>query len=319
MRTSVSVQLLAAVIRLVSGHGIIEDPAPRLAGLAMKAACGEQVYNNQKSDSGGNIQGILQVAQNQKDYDPTKCNIALCKGYQFADNTANVQTYSPGQVVPIKVAIKAPHTGVANVSIVNTKSNAVIGQPLISFSDYASNAHSIPANNTAFSITMPQDLSACGQAGNCVIQWFWDAPDIKQTYESCVDFQTGAGGAAPAASSVAPAASAAPKPKQKQAKANHCSEEGDIEERQAPRRELVKRQSASVSMVSMTNGPKTTLGMSAISMSVTPSVTGSAAASKATGSASGASGSAKESKSGDSSASKTKSGSTSGTSSKSFS
>jgi hypothetical protein len=299
MRTSVSVQLLAAVIPLVSGHGIIEDPAPRLAGLAMKAACGEQVYNNQKSDSGGNIQGILQVAQNQKDYDPTKCNIALCKGYQFADNTANIQTYSPGQVVPIKVAIKAPHTGVANVSIVDTKLNAVIGQPLISFTDYASNAHSIPANNTAFSITMPQDLSACGQAGNCVIQWFWDAPDIKQTYESCVDFQTGAGGAAPAApaaSSVALASAAT----------------------QAAKRELVKRQSVSVSMVSMTNGPKTTLGMSALSMSVVPSASGSSLASKATGSASGASGSAKESKSGGNSASKTQSGSTSGTSSKSL-
>jgi predicted carbohydrate-binding protein with CBM5 and CBM33 domain len=274
-----STQLLIAAIPFVSAHGIIENPLPRLAGLAMKAACGEQVYNNQKSDSGGNIEGILQVAKSQKDYDPTKCNIQLCKGYQFADNSANIQNYAPGQTIPIKVAIKAPHTGSANVSIIDTKSGQAIGQPLITFADYASNAHTIPANNTQFSITMPQDMGGkCGQAGDCVIQWFWTAPEAKQTYESCIDFQTG-GAAAP---------------------------------------KKMKRQAASPVMESMTNGPKSTLGISAVSMSMTPSLSASVPESKMTGSASkSAKGSSASdaSASGEATASKSKSaaGSASGT------
>jgi hypothetical protein len=145
---------------------------------------------------------MLQVAKGQSDFDPTKCNVWLCKGYQFADNSNGVQAYTAGQVVPITVDISAPHTGVANVSIVNAQTNSVIGQPLISFTDYASNAHTIPANNTAFSITMPDVGNQCGTAGKCVIQWFWDARNIDQTYEACIDFTMGGSGgaAAPAAS-----------------------------------------------------------------------------------------------------------------------
>jgi hypothetical protein len=158
-----------------------------------------EVYNNQASNVQGNVQNMLQVASSQTDFDATKCNVFLCKGYQFSDNTAGVQAYTAGQNVDIKVVIGAPHTGVANVSVVNTQTDSVIGQPLISFTDYASNAHTIPANNTAFSITMPDVGAQCGTAGNCVIQWFWDARDIDQTYEACIDFTMGgSGGAAPA-------------------------------------------------------------------------------------------------------------------------
>jgi hypothetical protein len=151
-----------------------------------------QVFNNQKSDNQGNVQGEIQIAQNQKDYDPAACNLFLCKGYQFADNSANIQTFSPGQTIDMTIKIGAPHTGTANVSIVDTEANAVIGDQLIFFDDYASNSHPIPANNTQFSITMPEDLGGkCTEAGDCVIQWVWNAPDIKQTYESCVDFTVG--------------------------------------------------------------------------------------------------------------------------------
>lgn len=111
MRSSSLLQFLAPIIAVISAHGFIENPVPRLAGPAMKAACGEQVYNNQKSDKGGNVQSILQVAAGQKDFNAAKCNAAICKGYQFEDNTANAQTYWAGQIVPFKVALKAPHTG----------------------------------------------------------------------------------------------------------------------------------------------------------------------------------------------------------------
>jgi hypothetical protein len=210
MRSTLS--LLPAVLFATAafGHGTIVNPPARAAGDAMKAACGEQVFNNQKSDNQGNVQGEIQIASSQKDYDPTKCNLFLCKGYQFPDNSANIQAFTPGQVVPMTIKIGAPHTGTANVSIVDTKANAVIGDQLIYFADYASNSHTIPANNTQFDITMPTDLGGkCAQAGDCVIQWFWDAPEAKQTYESCVDFTMSGGGAAPASTST-PAATTVP-------------------------------------------------------------------------------------------------------------
>jgi hypothetical protein len=68
------------------------------------------------------------------------------------------------------IKIGAPHTGEANVTIVDAKANAVIGSELIYFADYASNAHTIPANNTNFQITMPTNLgSKCATAGNYLI------------------------------------------------------------------------------------------------------------------------------------------------------
>jgi predicted carbohydrate-binding protein with CBM5 and CBM33 domain len=156
---------------LVYSHGLVTSPKSRQAGPAMAMACGQQVENQQTSDDAGNVQGELQVAQSQKDYNPTACNLFLCKGFQFADNTANVQTFSPGQTVPITVDIRAPHTGTCNVSVVDTITNQIIGTPLILFSDYASNAHPIPPNNTQFSVTLPSSLpDSCSQPGNCVVQ-----------------------------------------------------------------------------------------------------------------------------------------------------
>lgn len=40
-----------------------------------------------------------------------------------------------------------------------------------------------------FNVTIPEGLeTACGEAGNCVLQWYWYASGNKQTYESCLDF-----------------------------------------------------------------------------------------------------------------------------------
>jgi len=186
----------ATFLTSVSAHGFLTSPTPRNVGNAYKDACGQQVFNNQQSDSYGNIQGILQVARNQNDFTAAKCNVWLCKGYMFADNAAaNVQKFTPGQVVPFKFDLRAPHAGVANVSIVDTATNKIIGSPLLSYSDFANNARPTEANQLSFSITIPQNLgSKCAVAGACVIQHFWDAASIDQTYESCIDFTVAGSG-----------------------------------------------------------------------------------------------------------------------------
>jgi predicted carbohydrate-binding protein with CBM5 and CBM33 domain len=182
----------AGIITTVSAHGFITSPQARLAGSAMEAACGTQVYDNQAADNYGNIQGELQVAATQTDYNAAECNIWLCKGYKYADNTANVQSWTAGQVVDFTFDVRAPHTGYANVSIVNTATNTIIGEQLLYYSDFADNAKTIPANETAFSITIPSDLGdTCSTAGACVVQHYWNAASIDQTYESCVDFVVG--------------------------------------------------------------------------------------------------------------------------------
>jgi hypothetical protein len=101
-------------------------------------------------------------------YDPKKCNLWLCRGYQFADNVANVQSYKPGQVVDIEVWIRIPHKGYANVSVVDTASNTVIGSPLKSWpSNYAATANP-PADQTKFNVTIPDLGGKCTEAGACV-------------------------------------------------------------------------------------------------------------------------------------------------------
>ncbi|KAI2790918.1 hypothetical protein POX_c03769 [Penicillium oxalicum] len=185
---------LAALLPLVHGHGFVTSPKPRMPGAAMKAACGNQVEINQQSDNYGNIQGELQIAANQNDYNAAECDIWLCKGYKLEDNMDNVYSYTAGQTIDFKVAIHAPHTGVANVSVVDTASNSVIGQPLISWDVYASVATGVKADETSFKVTLPDNLdSKCSTAGACVLQWYWFAESIDQTYESCIDFTVGGG------------------------------------------------------------------------------------------------------------------------------
>lgn len=129
------------------------------------------------------------LAKSQKDFNPALCNLWLCKAYMFADNTGNVQKYTPGQIVPVSFKVGAPHTGKANMSIVDTASNTMIGNPLIMYSNFASTATGVTANQTSFSITIPTDLgSKCSIAGACVLQHYWDSREAKQTYESCLDF-----------------------------------------------------------------------------------------------------------------------------------
>ncbi|KAF7559153.1 hypothetical protein G7046_g5009 [Stylonectria norvegica] len=183
---------LALLLPLIAGHGFVLDPPARKPGQAYKVACGEQPFNQQSADINGNIQGIQQVVGS--DFDASSCNLWLCKGFLLADNPDNVQSFVLGQRIDFSVKIAAPHTGYANVSVVKTSNDAIVGEPLIEFSNYASN-NGVDANNTAFSVTLPDTLGGkCTSAGDCVLQWFWDAPDIDQSYAACVDFTVGEGG-----------------------------------------------------------------------------------------------------------------------------
>ncbi|RHZ61035.1 hypothetical protein CDV55_105959 [Aspergillus turcosus] len=202
MKQTGTLVALAGLVSMVHGHGFVKSPQARMPGPAMKAACGNQVEINQQSDNYGNIQGELQVARSQSDYNAEACDIWLCKGYKFADNKDNVYSYTAGQTVDFVVDIRAPHTGVANVSVVDTATNTVIGNTLKSWTDYASTATGVSQDETNFSITIPDNLgSQCSKAGACVIQWYWYAESIDQTYESCIDFTVGGSGSSGSGSS----------------------------------------------------------------------------------------------------------------------
>lgn len=198
---------LAGFASSVAAHGFISSPQPRLPGDGLKAACGDQVYNQQSSDHYGNVQGALQNLQGSR----PDCRMWHCKGVPFAD-AGEIFSYTAGQVIPMKVEIRAPHDGVANVSIVKVSSDTVVGSPLISWDEYAltSSPMSEHPDWTSFDITMPDVSSECANAGDCVIQWYWDAAAIDQTYESCIDFKMGGGSGS--GSSPAPSASASAKP-----------------------------------------------------------------------------------------------------------
>ncbi|KAE8375490.1 chitin binding domain-containing protein [Aspergillus bertholletiae] len=210
MKQTGTILALAGLVTMAHGHGFVTSPQPRMPGTAFQEACGQQMYNNQKADNYGNIQGELQVANGQSDYDAAKCDAWLCKGYKFADNKDNVFQYTPGQSVDFTVDIRAPHTGVANVSVVDTASNAVIGQALKSWDVYASTETGVKETDKKFSVTLPSDLgSKCSEAGACVLQWYWFAESIDQTYESCVDFTMSGSGSGSTSSSSSAASSAA--------------------------------------------------------------------------------------------------------------
>lgn len=208
MKSYTAAIAIAGFASSVAAHGFISSPTPRQPGEGLKAACGDQVFNQQSSDKYGNVQGALQNLQGSH----PDCRMWHCKGVPFED-AGEVFSYTAGQKIPMTVEIRAPHDGVANVSIVKTSSDTVIGQPLISWDKYALTSSPISQHPdwTSFDITMPDVSADCAKAGDCVIQWFWDAPSIDQTYESCIDFKMGGGsGSVPAPAPSTPGNSTTP-------------------------------------------------------------------------------------------------------------
>ncbi|TVY84652.1 hypothetical protein LSUE1_G000519 [Lachnellula suecica] len=180
---------IAALATTALSHGIITSPYPRAIGAASLAACGPTVQANIKGDNTSHVEGLPEAAATDKAYNATACNLWLCRGLQGADNAAHVQNYTAGQKVSIAVNLRIKHYGTANVSIVDTKSNSVVGKQLYYWSDYADERVSVtPANQTNFDIVIPDLGGKCATAGACVIQWWWYGVGAKQTYESCIDF-----------------------------------------------------------------------------------------------------------------------------------
>jgi hypothetical protein len=93
--------------------------------------------------------------------------------YRFADNPSNnTQTWHAGQVIPVKVWLRIPHEGSANVSIVDTKKNEIVGDMLkVWASGYApgKKESDAPLDQREFSVTVPEGLEkTCASAGDCV-------------------------------------------------------------------------------------------------------------------------------------------------------
>ncbi|OBT52995.1 hypothetical protein VE04_06493 [Pseudogymnoascus sp. 24MN13] len=187
-----SLATLIGIATTVSSHGVITSPTPRIAGAVSHAACGTAITLLHKQDVTDHVEGMPQVAAVDSTYHADECNLWLCKGLQLDEEASGpVQTYSPGQVVPIEVYLRILHAGTANVSIVDTASNTVVGSELLYWDSYADEKlPSVPVNNTLFSVTIPSDIEEgkCTTAGECVIQWWWYGVGARQTYESCVDF-----------------------------------------------------------------------------------------------------------------------------------
>jgi hypothetical protein len=183
MRFTTTLFGLAALTASVAAHGNVTSPPARQPGPAMAAACGQDAVAAIEADGTGPLENIPSNGD-------ANCNIFLCKGAQFADNRNKVQNFTAGQVINFKADIPIPHEGPANVSIIDTKTNTAIGEPLITFASYADEKLAkLPANNTNFNVTMPADLgTSCQVAGECVMQWFWFGTSAQQTYENCVDF-----------------------------------------------------------------------------------------------------------------------------------
>ncbi|KAK0651086.1 hypothetical protein B0T16DRAFT_503238 [Cercophora newfieldiana] len=182
---------------LALSHGLVTSPlGTRTPGAATAAACGQTLVTFYNADNTSYPEALLRANPSglRDGYDAAKCNLWLCKGFQFADNAANVKSYKPGDVIDMQVRIRIAHKGYANVSVVDMAANKVIGTPLISWADNYAASTSPPEDQVKFSVKVPELGGKCTKAGECTIQWYWFGQG--QTYESCIDFTVPAAAAA---------------------------------------------------------------------------------------------------------------------------
>ncbi|PHH61828.1 hypothetical protein CDD81_7931 [Ophiocordyceps australis] len=178
-RTLITIASCAAA---VAAHGMIREPPARATGPAMVKACGKQAVASVDADDTIPLEDVVAPL--------STCKLDLCRGATWQDNKNLLQLLSAGDIVNFQIDLPIPHEGPCNVSVVDTQTNSVIGEPLISFDSYADEKLAkLPANNTNFDVVMPQlDKDECKKPGRCVLQWFWVGTAAKQTYVSCVDF-----------------------------------------------------------------------------------------------------------------------------------
>ena len=167
--------LLTTLTSLAASHGLVQKPATRTPGAATAAACGNTMATFYRADNTSYPEALLRANPRglTDGYDAAKCNLWLCKGYQFSDNTANVKSYKPGDVIDMEVWIRIAHRGYANVSVVDTKSNTVVGNPLLVWEkDYAATT-TPPVDQVKFSVKVPELGGKCTVAGDCVSFFFF--------------------------------------------------------------------------------------------------------------------------------------------------
>lgn len=106
-------------------------------------------------------------------YSPALCNLWLCKGYQFADQPASaVQTYAAGTEVAMEVKVRIPHVGYANVSVVDTGRNVVVGEMLKVWEGGYAASTTLPGDQGRFVVKVPELGGRCVTAGACVSTYF---------------------------------------------------------------------------------------------------------------------------------------------------
>lgn len=160
---------------LTAAHGLVTSPLTRTPSDATAALCSQTMVDFYITDNTSYPEHLLRLHPVEElladGYNPELCNLWLCKGFQFEDNAHQVLEYAPGDVIDMEVFIRIPHLGYANVSVVDTASNTVIAEPLFEWPDgYADGAvyPNLPANQTSFSVTVPELEGKCTTAGQCV-------------------------------------------------------------------------------------------------------------------------------------------------------
>ncbi|KAK3938368.1 hypothetical protein QBC46DRAFT_460307 [Diplogelasinospora grovesii] len=208
------ISVLANLTAPVSGHGYIAGPPARRAGPVTSSVCGPLVAADILRDNTSHVEGLPELAARDPSYNSSACDLWLCRGIQLEPEFTNtthsnngtngtngagyggdVQHYKSGEAVRVQIHLTIPHSGTANVSIVDTATNTVVpGGGLLAYWErgYANEKDyygmRLPLNQTDFEITMPELGGRCERQGECVLQWWWFAKAARQTYESCVDF-----------------------------------------------------------------------------------------------------------------------------------
>ncbi|KAB5570103.1 hypothetical protein GE09DRAFT_1054998 [Coniochaeta sp. 2T2.1] len=185
--------LLTSLPNPVLSHGYLTHPPPRQPGPSTLSACGSPIYSAITRDLTSHIEGLpeLSTLPDSGFTNSTLCNLWLCRGLQYADNLNQTQLWRTGEVVKVKVKITIPHDGMANVSVVDTRRNEVVGEMLkVWEAGYANEKEffegRMPRDVTEFEVTLPKGLEGrCRGGGDC---WWWYGKGARQTYESCVDF-----------------------------------------------------------------------------------------------------------------------------------
>lgn len=175
--TTAAATTFLTLIPAALSHGLITSPPSRPTGPELTSLCGPAITRTINGDNTSHVEGLPELLL--PPYSASSCNLWLCKGLQFTDNPSNnTQVWSAGQVVPMKVWIRIPHEGSANVSIVDTKKNEVVGEMLKVWEEgYApgKSEADVPAGQKEFSVKVPEGLEErCASAGDCVsFSWVW--------------------------------------------------------------------------------------------------------------------------------------------------